>query len=121
MTKKKYTNPNIGNRMSHIKIGRRSVTFNNHPVASDSHGNKTCCCYATLASCQKQITKIYAEGKLPETAEITGKNGMKFKISTYQDDGYWFTSNIEDGKSWRLWTPYKDEARLKKIIAKKKM
>lgn len=102
--------------MSHIKIDRKSITFNNNSVATDSHGNKTYFCYATLAACQKQISKIYAEGKLPETAEITGKNGMHFKISTYQDDGYWFSSSIEEGKSWRLWAPYKDETSLKKII-----
>ena len=107
--------------MSHIKITRRSVTFNNNPVATDSHGNKTYFCYATLAACQKQITQIYAKGNLPETAEITGKNGIQFKISSYQDDGYWFASNIEDGKSWRLWAPYKDEVSLKKTIAKKEM
>ena len=107
--------------MSHIKIGRKSITFNNNSIASDSHGNKTFFCYATLAACQKQISKIFLEGKLPETAEITGKNGMQFKISTYQDDGFWFTSGIQEGKTWRLWAPYKDEASLKKIIKKKKM
>jgi len=102
--------------MSHIKIGRKSITFNNNPVASDSHGNKTFFCYATLAACQKQISKIFLEGKLPETAEITGKQGMQFKISTYQDDGFWFTSGIQEGKTWRLWAPYKDESSLKKIV-----
>ena len=102
--------------MSHIKIARKSITFNNHPVATDSHGNKTYFCYANLTACQKQITKIHTEKKLPETAEITGKNGMQFKISTYQDDGYWFASDIKEGKSWRLWTPYKDASSLKKII-----
>ena len=102
--------------MSHIKITRKSVTFNNNPVATDSHGNKTYFCYATLAACQKQITQIYAKGNLPETAEITGKNGMQFKISSYQDDGYWFVSNPKEGKLWRLWAPYKDESSIKKAI-----
>ena len=107
--------------MSHIKIARKSITFNNHPVATDSHGNKTHFCYASLAACQKQLTEMHAAGSLPKTAEITGKNGMQFKICTYQDDGYWFVSAIKEGKSWRLWTPYKDETSLKKIIKKKKM
>ena len=108
--------------MTHIKLTRKNINFNNNPVASDSHGNKTYFCYATLASCQKQLEKIITKGLLPETAEITGKNGMTFKISVYQGDGFWFASDIKDGKRWRLWAPFKDETNLKKIAkdAKKK-
>jgi len=108
--------------MTHIKIARRNIDFNNNPLASDSHGNKTYFCYATLASCQKQLEKIIEKGLLPETAEITGKDGMTFKISVYQGDGFWFASEIKEGKKWRLWTPFKDETKLKKIAknAKKK-
>ena len=108
--------------MTHIKLTKRNISFNENPVASDSHGNKTYFCYASISSTQKQLEKILESGCLPETAEITGKNGMKFKIATYQGDGFWFESEIKDSKKWRLWTPFKDETNLKKIAknAKKK-
>ena len=106
--------------MTHIKLTKRNITFNHNPVASDSHGNKTYFCYASIASTQKQLEKIFGSGCLPETAEITGKDGMSFKIASYQDDGFWFESLIKDAKKWRLWTPFKDETKLKKIAAKQK-
>ena len=106
--------------MSHIKLTKRNITFNPHPVASDTHGNKTYFCYASMSSTQKQLEKIFSEGALPKSAEITGKNGMTFKIATYQDDGFWFESEIKDSKKWRLWAPFKDETKLKQIAAKQK-
>jgi len=113
--------------MTHIKLKKRNITFNNYPVASDSHGNKTYFCYATLASCQKQVEKILAKGLLPKTAEITGlpdgitdKGEMKFKLSVYQGDGYWFQSEIRNAKKYRLWVPFKDETKLKEIAEKNK-
>jgi len=106
--------------MTHIKLTRKNISFNNNSVASDSHGNKTFFCYASLSSTQKQLEKIFESGCLPETAEITGKNGVSFKIASYQDDGFWFASGIKDGKKWRLWAPFKDETNLKKIANKAK-
>ena len=113
--------------MTNIKQKKRNITFNKHPVASDSHGNKTYFCYASLASCQKQVEKILSEGLLPRTAEISGLSNemsvsgiMKLKISVYQGDGYWFQSEIKKGKKYRLWVPFKDETNLKKIAEKNK-
>ena len=107
--------------MTDVTLTKKNITFNHHSVASDTHGNKTYFCYASLASCQKQLEKVMMAGKLPKTAMITGKNEMTFKLTTYQDDGFWFESKIKDGKSWRLWTPYKDESSLKKVVKKLKL
>jgi hypothetical protein len=107
--------------MTDVTLTKKNITYNHHAVASDTHGNKTYFCYASLASCQKQLEKVLAKGNLPKTAKITGKDNLTFKISTYQDDGFWFESEIKDGKSWRLWTPHKTEAILKKIVKKSKL
>jgi len=107
--------------MTDVTLTKKNITYNHHSVASDVHGNKTYFCYASLSSCQKQLEKILAKGNLPKTAKITGANELMFKISTYQDDGFWFESEIKDGKSWRLWAPYKDETSLRKIVKKSKL
>ena len=109
--------------MTDVTLTKKNITFNHHSVASDTRGNKTYFCYASLASCQKQLEKVLAKGNLPKTAKITGKDEdeLIFKISTYQDGGFWFESKIKDGKSWRLWTPYKDESSLKKVVKKSKL
>lgn len=107
--------------MSHIKIKSKKVFYNPNPVATDSHGNKTYFCYLEDSSCQKQIEKIFKDGLLPKTAEIKGREDLNFKLSVYQDDGYWFQSSLKEGKVWRLWVPFKDKVHLEKLaeIAKK--
>ena len=107
--------------MADITLSKKNISYNHHPVAADSKGNKTYFCYATLASCQKQLEKILVKGELPRTAEITGKDGMALKVCTYQDDGFWFESKIKDGKCWRLWTPFHNQEKLKKIVKKSKV
>tara|TARA_B100000035_G_C20569542_1_gene366217 strand:+ start:31 stop:357 length:327 start_codon:yes stop_codon:yes gene_type:complete len=104
--------------MTDIVLSKKSVFFNEWPASSDSHGNKTYFCYATLASTQKQVEKVLSEGRLPRYARIKGKNPIDFKIACYQDDGYWFQSEPIDGKSHRLWVPFKDETKLKQIAKK---
>lgn len=104
--------------MIDIELTKRNVHFNPHPAASDAHGNKVYFCYASLSSTQKQVEKIFAEKRLPRYARIKGKPAIDFKISCYQEDGYWFQSEVVDGKSHRLWVPFKDETKLKEIAKK---
>jgi len=104
-----------------ITLAKKSIFFNEHPAASDSKGNKTYFCYATLASCQKQVEKVLSEGRLPRTATIKSKESIQLKISCYQDDGFWFQSEAIDGKKHRLWVPFKDETKLKEIAKKVKV
>jgi len=106
--------------MTNIKLKTKNVFFNQHSASSDSHGNKTYFCYASLSSCQKQVEKILSQNLLPKTAEITGKENIQFKLVVYQEDGYWFQSPIKDGKRWRLWVPFKDESALNKAAEKAK-
>lgn len=106
--------------MSHIKLKTKNVFFNPHAIASDTHGNKTYFCYASLSSCQAQVEKILNKGNLPKTAEIKGRENIDFKLSVYQDDGYWFQSPLKEGKRWRLWVPFKDKTNLKNAVDKVK-
>ena len=104
--------------MTNIVLSRKNITFNEYSAASDAKGNKTYFCYASIKSCQAQVAKIIESGNLPRTVEVTGKNKMQFKISTYQDNGFWFKTNIHEGKKHRLWVPYKDLSNLKTIAEK---
>lgn len=103
-----------------ITLTKKNIFFNDHPAASDAHNNKVYFCYATLSSCQKQVEKIFEAGNLPRFARIKGKPNIDLKISCYQNDGFWFQSEVVDGKSHRLWVPFKDETELKKIAEKAK-
>jgi len=108
--------------MSTLKIKSDHIFFCENHASSSARG-RLFYCYANESEpeIEKAVKKILEKGQLPKTVEVTGKRKMKMKITTYQDDGYWFQSEPNKKKEiFRLFVQDKDMTSIAAAYLKKK-
>jgi len=108
--------------MSILKIKSEHIFFCESSAASSSKG-KFFYCYANegVPETEKNLKEILEKGETPKSVEVTGKRKIKMKITTYQDDGYWFQSEPNKKKEiFRLFVQDKDMTSIAAAYLKKK-